>query len=104
MYTPMQYRVWAEMIVGGVHTSTDNSPTSTMFIRAGGGTKKKSDLPYNSITGSGNSPAKTIENRSKCYKQLSDLKNLLDTGVLSLAEFDEEKATVISALQRLKEV
>ncbi len=63
-YTPMQYRVWAEMIVGGVHASTDNSPTSIMFIRAGVGTKKKSDISYGTSvtgpgsTGPGSSPAK----------------------------------------------
>ena len=30
-FTPMQYRVWAEMHVGGVHNSTDNPPNTTMF-------------------------------------------------------------------------
>ena len=36
-YTPMQYRVWAEMYLGGVHPSLDSAPTSTMFNPAGGG-------------------------------------------------------------------
>ena len=40
-YTPMQYRIWAEMIVGGVHPSLDEPPRSTMFIRAGGGSAPK---------------------------------------------------------------
>ena len=36
-YTPFQYRIWAEMIIGGVHHSMDAPPTqSTMFVRAGG--------------------------------------------------------------------
>ena len=37
----MQCRVWAEMYIGGVHTSLDNPPTSTMFNRAGGGGSAK---------------------------------------------------------------
>lgn len=98
-YTPMQYRVWAEMVAGGVYTSTDNSPTTSMFVRAGGGTKKNSSSV--TVAASGSSPAKVIENRSKCYKQLSDLKNLLDSGVLSILEYNEEKATVMATLKKL---
>ena len=36
-YTAMQFRIWAEMFVGGVHPSLNEPPKSTMFIRAGGG-------------------------------------------------------------------
>ena len=35
-YTPMQYGMWAEMYLGGVHPGLDSAPTSTMFNRAGG--------------------------------------------------------------------
>lgn len=99
-YTPMQYRVWSEMIVGGVHTSIDCAPTSTMFIRAGGNLPKKK----NETVGGGPtaiSPAKAIDNRSKCYKQLSDLKNLLESGVLSEQEYSGEKATIMGVLKKL---
>ena len=45
-YTPMQYRVWSEMHTGGVHSSLDSPPTSTMFHRAGSsGPKKHQRLP-----------------------------------------------------------
>lgn len=64
------------MIIGGVHTDISHAPTTTMFVRAGGGVKKKDD---HSATVS---PAKAIDSRSKCYKQLSDLKNLLESGIL----------------------
>lgn len=40
-FTPMQYRLWAEMYHGGVHPGLDIPPTTTMFVRAGGGTTKK---------------------------------------------------------------
>ena len=95
-YTPMQYRVWAEMIIGGVHKSIEHAPTSTMFIRAGSG-RKNSEI---GVTGS--SPAKQIENRTKCYKQLADIKNLYESGVLSKEEYGEEKDTIMGMLRQLK--
>ena len=42
-FTPMQYRVWSEMVVGGVHSSTDDALTSSMFVRAGGGGEFKEE-------------------------------------------------------------
>ena len=44
-YTQMQYRVWSEMYVGGVHSSLDEPPTTTMFLRGGGApTLKKKEM------------------------------------------------------------
>ena len=41
LYTPMQLRIWSESIVGGIHSSLEEAPTSSMFARAGKGTAKK---------------------------------------------------------------
>ena len=42
-FTPMQYRIWGELIVGGQHVSINNAPeNNSMFDRAGGGSKSKS--------------------------------------------------------------
>ena len=102
LYTPMQYRFWGEMINGGLHSSKTESPDSSMFLRAGGKQpKRKSEvaealtevakhtsaafsgaIPTNSTNTAGASPRKSIENRSKCYKQLSDLNDLRSNGVL----------------------
>ena len=41
-YTPMQYCVWGELIVGGEHVSMDEAPdNNSMFNHAGDGTKTK---------------------------------------------------------------
>ena len=93
--SPMQLRIWSEMLQGGIHSSLTDCPTSSMFVQAGGETGGRKD---NSIAGigeivkeaavaissafssrpslqpsSGNplgsSPAKLIDSRSKCYKQ-----------------------------------
>ena len=50
-YTPMQYKIWAEMVNGGLHTSMEETPTSTMFVRCGNGkTAKKNDTVSQAIT------------------------------------------------------
>ena len=115
-YTPMQFRIWAEMIVGGVHISQDEPPSTTMFNHSGSVNVKKRAAPdvvtqfvdRLAITlspisvSSGSSPAKVIENRSKCYKQLSELKNLNDSGVLSDEEYISEKESIMQSLKSLK--
>ena len=34
-YTTMQYRIWSEMIIGGLHKSTDTAPSNPLFLKAG---------------------------------------------------------------------
>lgn len=123
-YTPMQVRIWSEMVVGGIHSSLDDPPVSSMFVRAGGGGpgKKKRDTsvsealtqaamaissaisprPAIQPSSMGTSPAKEIESRSKCYKQLSDLNALKASGILSEEEYLTEKDAVMSVLRKLK--
>ena len=36
----MQFHILSEMIVGGIHWSFEDPPTSSMFARAGSGKKK----------------------------------------------------------------
>ena len=117
-YTQMQYRIWAEMMVGGVYKDRDTPPASTMFKRSGGnfdmGHKKdnftkaltqiaSAVTPSRSVTSStGTSPAKAIEGRSKCYRQLAELKNLRDTHVLTDSEFEAEREAILDTLENLK--
>lgn len=121
-FTPMQIRIWAEMIVGELHSSLENPPTSTMFMRAGDGnsSKKKSDgnpslteaitqaatVLTSALTpprpaAATNLPASQIEAQSMCYKQLGELKILRDTGVLSEEEYNTEKQAVLQVLKSL---
>ena len=50
---------------------------------------------------SGGSPARVIDNRSKCYKQLGELRSLKDSGLLSEAEYTSERAAIMSTLKSL---
>ena len=122
-YTPMQYRIWAEMKSGGLHDSMTTPPATSMFVRAGGTTPKKaasvsdpmsqaicqlaSALTPNksstSVAGRvGDSPAKVIENRSKCYRQLAELKNLVESCLLSEEEYISERQAIMDTLHKLK--
>lgn len=123
-YTIMQYRIWAETVNGGMHKSTTEPPSSSMFSRAGGvstsGNKRSAsnDAVSEAITqitsaltprlvslppSKSNSPAKTIDNRSKCYRQLGELKSLFESGLLSEAEYAAEREAIMSTLQKLSE-
>ena len=42
-----------------------------------------------------------IDNRTKCYKQLADLKNLFETSVLSKEEYDAERIVILGVLKKL---
>ena len=116
-YTPFQLRIWAEMIAGGVHTSYDESPATTMFLRAGSvGNAKKKKVPATNMlsdaitqlssalsprpTSSG-SPAKVIDNRSKCYKQLSEVNSPIQQGVLSEEEGHIQRNAIMAILNAL---
>ncbi len=122
-YTQMQYRIWAEMYAGGMHASLEDPPNTSMFTRAGGTTPNRSRSDHgvaealtrvaNQISGAltpvqasnrntlGASPAKLIENRSKCYKQLSELNNLRSAGVLTEDEYHSEKDAIMATLKSL---
>ena len=123
-FTQMQYRIWSEIIVGNVHSSINLPPNTSMFTRAGasggGVQRKKPDSGFaESLTdfvkqlsgvlsptssnrpSPGTSPAKSIESRSKCYKQLSDLNSLKMSGVITEEEYKAEKDAIMSTLKKL---
>ena len=107
------------MHVGGYQPSLDEAPSNSMFLRAGGAAVKRTtaDIVSQAINqlaptlspsvttpishGSSGSPAKLIDNRSKCYKQLGELKNLMQTGLLSDEEYSREREAVMGTLKSL---
>ena len=53
-------------------------------------------------TSGGMSPGKKVELRSQYLRQLKEIQNLKDEGVLTLEEFQTEKDTILSALKGFK--
>ena len=122
-YTTMQYRIWAEMVSGGLHSSSTDPPSTSMFTRAGGnqgntgGSKKSSSdttasvlnqltsalLPHppTNPSSKSDSPGIIIENRSKCYRQLGELKNLHEGGLISEDEYACERECIMDTLKKL---
>ena len=117
-FTPMQDRIWAEVHTGGYQPSLDEAPANSMFLRAGGtSTRRKTTADIVSQTinklapalspsvatpsTSHSSPAKVIDNRSKCYKQLGELKNLIQAGILSEEEYAHEREAITDILKSL---
>lgn len=126
-FTQMQIRIWSELIIGGLHSSLDDPPTSSMFIRAGksnntsvknkdtnmteaftqaavaisSALSPRSSTPSMSVLNTGTSPAKLIESRSKCYKQLHDLNSLREACILTETEYLEEKEAVLAVLRKI---
>ena len=80
-FTPMQYRIWAEMHAGGYHPSLDEAPANSMFLRAGGATLKRrstADIAVTQLTplmasshSSALSPARIIDNGSTISSSVS---------------------------------
>lgn len=111
-FTAMQYRIWAEMVCAKFHSSMDTSPTTSMFLRAGGGTPTRKNnvaQALNVIANQMTSPissspqkrSSVIDSRSKCYKQLMELHNLKTHDILTPAEYDIEKKSVVDTLHSL---
>lgn len=48
------------------------------------------------------SPARLIESRSKLSKQLSELQNLKNTGILTGSEYDTEKEMIMDSFEAAK--
>ena len=107
------------MCVGGIYTSLDTPPNTSMFIRAGGGKSKResNDAFSGAITQISDaisslnpkspppvticSPVKSIDERTKCYKQLSELNNLKQSGVIAQEEFITEKKVIMGLLNKI---
>ena len=103
-FTVMQYRIWSEMIAGGMHGSTSKPPATSMFVRAGGANSKKASVAVTPTSGSkpsGGSPARIIDNRSKCYKQPGELKSSKESGLLFNEEYTTKRAAIMSTLKKL---
>ena len=109
------------MVNSGMHSSQEEPPNTTMFHRAGGNTpsrKKDHSGPTIQVLAdaattiasalsprappvapsTGTSPGRLIEHRSKLYKQLSELKNLYSTGILTEQQYETEKNSILNLL------
>ena len=122
-----QYRLWARMIRNNQWKDFNNPPNVPMITGKVPRKEKNSNtvvdtlataavaiikelkkdttsIPSNKgmCTLGGMSPGKKVELRSQYLKQLKEIQNLRDEGVLTLEEFQAEKDTILQTLKGFK--
>lgn len=102
IYTNMQYRVWAETIVGSRHDSLEQPPKGSFFK----GSKDLSSKQHSPLVNSGKSstpitPVKAAELKTIYIAQIKDLHSLLQTGAISENDFQKQKTSILDAMDKL---
>jgi len=119
-YSMVQYALWAEMIIGGTHESTDEPPPVPMLNAHRPRGRRNSGLgntlttvankiatalspapTVSSSAGSMSSPLKNVELRGRYIHQLKDLVNLRDIGALTDDEYEEQRLHVVNLMRNL---
>ena len=105
-----------------MYSSVDDPPKTSMSVWAGGGSPpkkgKKNEVtqalsevvtafkgvvsPNMQASSSSVSSSSVIESRSMLYKQLSELRELQNVGVLTTDEYQPEKDSIMKLLLQLK--
>ena len=122
-YTPFQYKLWAEMYAKGAHNSLEEPPHAAMFQHETKQSKSSHDHAAVMVTvidklcsaltpkQIGNdkraitstlSPMKKAELRSTYMKQLSELRQLHDNGVLTEDKYEEQREELVQLMRQLK--
>ena len=122
-----QYRLWARMIVNGIHSSKDTPPKVPMISGVtptrpakksieetvastvaavvmnlqGAARPSTHPSPLGPDIGLRVSPSKGVDVRGKCYSQLSCLKQLFEDSILTTEEFQEQKKSILETLKKL---
>ena len=101
------------MMSSGLHSSSSDPPSMSMFTHAGrnhGNNKITSDAstpvlsqftsallphPPTEPSSMSDSVGKMIENQLKCYRQLGELQNIPESGLISEGEYVYEKKCIM---------
>ena len=106
-WSTIQYRVWAETIVGGRHTSFDHSPKGAYFKRSKASQGTCSSPVNNGEVQEGAqssaviTPIKAAELNSMYIKQIRELHSLLDLGAITSDDFLKQKNAILDLMNNL---
>jgi len=104
-YTNIKYRVWAETIDAGHHSSVDSPPRGTFFKSQGRKDTKPSQSPPRSSQQSSAeivlTPGKTAQLRSTYIQQIKDLHSLVDIGAISNEHFVKQRDVLLQQMDKL---
>lgn len=126
-----QYRLWARMIINGIHSSKESPPQIPMITGVTPSRAPRRSIeetvastvqavvkgigaaqapPFNAPplqppTSTQNvlgiSPSKAVDIRGKCFSQLASLKKLFEESVLTEEELKEQKSSILETLRKL---
>lgn len=125
-YSRFQIKIWAEALASGQYSDLDNPPGYAMFGREKDKKSNKDGHVEVVMSGMMNmmntlcqaltpkvtpperrqvglSPMKKAELRSTYLKQLSELRQLRDNGILTEDEYEEQREDLIDSMRNLKE-
>ena len=126
-YTEPQYRLWARMIINGLHSSREAPPDIPMItgfnptrcsrrpiedtvanvvsatVKAMATSSPNQHSSSSSVVSQpvGVSPSKVVDIRGKCLTQLGNLKKLFKDAVLTEDEWKEQKKCILDTLKKL---
>ena len=117
-YDVPKLRLWARMIASNLHCDMDSPPNIPAFNGGSSIRKPRHDLTNaltsaamavtHAITGHSISDSEAsataihVNLRMKNFEQLRYLKQLLDDGILTDAEFKEQKENIMTVINKLK--
>ena len=122
-YDAMQYTFWAETILAGTHSSTDEPPSAPLFN--GGKSRRSGSKLTEALSGLANTISDTVKAnvtttptapftadspskmsqvtlRSKYLEQIREIHSLFEIGALTATEYEEERMVVVEQMRQLK--
>ena len=123
-YSDPQYRLWARMIVNGLHSSKESPPqvpmitgivptrpsrkfiedtvasTVSAVVKAIASPQQSQHNSIEPQLGMGISPTKAVDIRGKCFSQLASLKKLFEESIITEDEMQEQKSSILKTLRK----
>ena len=119
-WTVFQYKLWAEALAYGTHTTFEEPPSASMFGRDQKRTSNNDAVVSGVMTAMNSlcqalipkekpdgqpmsSPMKKAQLRGMYIKQLNELRQLHDCQILSKEEYEEQRADLVKLMRELNE-
>lgn len=96
VFTNLQYRVWAETVVGGRHESLNSPPKGSFFKKSAHSPERTVEKLPTAIT-----PIRAADLKSTYIKQIRELHSLLDIGAITEADFQKQKKVILDQMDKL---
>ena len=100
-FNNLQYRVWAESVVGRRHTSLDKPPRGSYFKRSTVSPHDRSPVNLEEKSPKVITPIKAAELKTKYISQIKELYSLLESGALTESDFQKQKSKILELMDKV---